>query len=154
LRHGGGDFDRFFAQAEPRLQAAFAAAYGVDHGREAAAEALSWAWEHWERVQGMERPLGYLFRVGQSRTRRIRRPAPRLPEVPTEQFPDIEPGLPKALAGLSAMQRATVVLVHGFGWSHVEVGEVLGMSASSVATHVRRALAHLRTDLKVTDHAS
>jgi hypothetical protein len=45
---GGEGFAEFFAIAEPKLRRALVAAYGVDRGREAAAEALTYAWEHWE----------------------------------------------------------------------------------------------------------
>jgi hypothetical protein len=44
------EFEQFMAIAEPRLRVALVAAYGPDRGREAAAEALAYAWEHWERL--------------------------------------------------------------------------------------------------------
>src|SRR5215207_7077722 len=43
-------------------------------GGEAAGDALSYAWEHWENVRGLKNPLGYLYRVGQSSTRRRKTP--------------------------------------------------------------------------------
>ena len=63
------DFSAFFALAEPRLRRAFVSAYGGERGREATAEALAWAWEHWSEVEAMDNPIGYLYRVGRSRTR-------------------------------------------------------------------------------------
>ena len=65
----GTSFEQFFATAEPRLRRALVATYGGERGREASAEALAWAWEHWPKVQAMEHPLGYLYRVAQSRSR-------------------------------------------------------------------------------------
>jgi RNA polymerase sigma-70 factor (ECF subfamily) len=65
----GVEFSDFFADAEPRLRRALIAAYGAERGREAAAEALAYGWEHWSRVRRMGNPLGYLYRVGQSRSR-------------------------------------------------------------------------------------
>ena len=62
-------FDQFFATAEPKLRRALVASYGGERGREATAEALAWAWEHWPKVQSMQHPLGYLYRVAQSRSR-------------------------------------------------------------------------------------
>lgn len=43
-------FTRFVHQAQPRLQAALTAAYGPETGQAATAEALSYAWRHWDRV--------------------------------------------------------------------------------------------------------
>jgi RNA polymerase sigma factor (sigma-70 family) len=53
------------------------------------------------------------------------------------------------LAALSARQRTVVVMVHGLGWTHREVAELLGLSTSSVQKHVERALEHLRHALGV-----
>ncbi|MCP4959140.1 MAG: hypothetical protein GY925_07705 [Actinomycetia bacterium] len=65
--------------AEPRLRRAFLGTVGVDRMPDAVSEALAFAWEHWDRVAVMGNPVGYLFRVGQSRTRNRKRP--RLPGV-------------------------------------------------------------------------
>jgi DNA-directed RNA polymerase specialized sigma24 family protein len=74
---GGRDgFEQFVQAHEARLRTALVLTYGPDAGREAAAEALAWAWEHWDRVAMIDSPVPYLYRVGQSRTRRIRRPTP------------------------------------------------------------------------------
>jgi DNA-directed RNA polymerase specialized sigma24 family protein len=63
-------FAVFFYDVEPRLRRAFVAAYGPERGSEALSEALAYAWEHWAKVRGLQYPAGYLYRVGQSRTRR------------------------------------------------------------------------------------
>ena len=73
-------FTEFFERTEPKLRNALVASYGVEVGTEAASDALAFGWEHWDRVQGMENPIGYLFRVGRSRSRRFRR-RPPLPMV-------------------------------------------------------------------------
>ena len=62
-------FRVFVTDVEPRLRRALTATYGYERGREATAEALAYAWEHWDRVAGLANPAGYLYRVGQSRTR-------------------------------------------------------------------------------------
>ena len=78
-------FEAFVAAHETRLRRALVAAYGIERGREALAEALAYAWEHWERVAAMEHPVPYLFRVGQSRTGRralhLSRPGTVLPST-------------------------------------------------------------------------
>ena len=49
-----------------------------------------------------------------------------------------------------AVQRVAVVLAHGYGWTHREVAELLGISTSSVQKHVERAMAKLQAALEVT----
>ncbi len=144
-------FEDFFTWAEPRLRAAFSASYGVDLGRECTAEALAWAYEHWDRVGPMSHPIGYLYRVGQSRSRRLRRRVPAIVERSTEPVADFEPNLAAALAALPRRQRTAVTLVHGYGYTQVEVAELLDVKPSSVSTHVARGLAALRTKLGVDD---
>ena len=141
-------FTRFARAAEPRLRIALAAAVGQDLGAEATAEALAYGWENWERVAAMENPTGYLYRVGRSRVRRLRRL--NLPPAPVHTTPHVEPALPAALAKLSDRQRVVVVLVHGFEWRHEEVASLLGLETPTVATHLRRGLSKLRRHLKVS----
>jgi hypothetical protein len=50
---------------EPRLHAAFVAVYGHDLGRDATAEALAYAREHWKRVEKMTNQL--VTRTGSAR---------------------------------------------------------------------------------------
>lgn len=141
------EFTDFVTLVEPRLRRAFSVLRGRVDGGDALAEALAWAWEHWAEVQTMENPAGYLYRVGSSRTRgrrrqRLDRPVPR-------DAPGFEPGLEPALQRLSTRQRSVVVLVHGCDWTHQEVADALGISRSSVGTHLDRAMSHLRSELGV-----
>src|SRR5580704_9508205 len=109
------DFESFFDAVEPQLRRAHFAVFGLERGPEATAEAFAWAWETWPQARSLERPVGYLFRVGQSKTRH-RRFRPVFTPAVTED-PLVEPKLGAALAHLSESQRAAVVLVHGFGWT-------------------------------------
>jgi DNA-directed RNA polymerase specialized sigma24 family protein len=65
------------------------------------------------------------------------------------ELPWIEPGLARAVAELTDMQRVAVVLVHGFGWTAAEVGDLCGVKTTTVQTHVERGLARLRAALEV-----
>ena len=145
-------FEEFFESAEPRLRHAFTALYGRDLAGDAAAEALGWALEHWDRVKPMEHPIGYLYRVGQSRTRRLRRRSWPVAPMDHVTLPDFDPRVAPALAELSERQRVCVMLVHGYGWSHSDVSTLLGLRSSTVATHVSRALERLQTRLEVYEH--
>ena len=143
------EFAAFFEDAEPRLRRALVAAYGPDEGREACAAALAYAWEHWDEVSAMSNPTGYLYRVGQSSRKPHNTPPPWLAGVApaTAAGPDVEPGLLPAMRDLTEHQRVSVLLVHGYGWTHDEVASMLGVGVSSVRNHLRRGLEHLRARL-------
>ena len=133
--------------AEPRLRRALSGHLPPDQVPDAVAEALSYAWQHRDRVLAMDQPTGYLYRVAQSRSRRRRQGF--LPWPGDASVPDVEPGLAPALADLPAMQARAVWLVHACGWTHGEAGEALGVSTSTASTHVARGLAALRARLGV-----
>ncbi len=145
-------FDAFIAEARPRLWRAFVPIRGIDGADDAVGEALAWAWEHPARLESMANPIGYLYRVGLTRSTPKRVP-PNLPTPGEVRLPDIEPGLVEALLALTEHQRAAVWLVHACDWSYAEVAEALNIGRSTVGTHVSRALDALRQQLKVTDHA-
>jgi len=144
-------YEEFARRARLRLVRAFVPVRGLDDAPDAAAEALAYAWEHWERVGAMDNPVGYLFRVGQSRTRRRRRGL--LPAPEDIAMPDFEPGLVPALRALPDTQRTAVWLVHACGWTYAETAEAMGVSTSAVGTHVTRALDRLRAGLEISSHA-
>lgn len=139
------EFQAFVEEVEPRLRRAFAGSLGVDRGAEALSEAFAWGWENRARLAQLENPVGYLFRVGQSKSRRRKRP--QLPPPEPGRIPNIEPALVEGLKSLTQKQRSAVWLVHACSWSHSEVAEALEMSASTVATHVGRGLNALRVHL-------
>lgn len=150
VAEGGGSFDAFVSRVEPGLKQAFVARFGRDDGVEAASEAFAYAWEHWARVSAMENPAGYLYRVGRSRSRRIRRRTPILPAVEVSRMPEVEPQLPSALASLPERQRVAVILVHGLGWTQREVADLLGVSRTTVQNHLERGTSRLQRSLKVS----
>lgn len=144
-------YEAFVDTGGARLRRAFIAAYGPEVGAEATSDALTYAWENWERVSAMGNPAGYLYRVGQSKARRYRRRPLRLPEPETTAQPWIEPGLPAAMARLSERQRQAILLCHGYGWTLAEVGELLGVGPSTVQRHIDRGMRKLRSTLGVLD---
>jgi RNA polymerase sigma-70 factor (ECF subfamily) len=125
------------------------AAYGPEVGLDAASEALAYAWEEWPRLEAMDNPAGYLFRVGQTAARQLNRRPPSFPAPPQQLLPDFEPGLLPALAALTDQQRVCVLLVHGFGWPIVEVARMLDISHATARTHLMRGLTSLRNALEV-----
>jgi hypothetical protein len=47
-------FTEFARATEQRLRVALCAALGPERGREAAADALAYGWEHWDRISEMD----------------------------------------------------------------------------------------------------
>ena len=132
-----------------RVRAGLVAAYGPEVGLEAASEAMAYGWEHWDRLSSMDNPAGYLYRVGQTAARRSRRRGPLMPAPAIDEDRHFEPRLPEALAQLSEFQRSCVLLVHAFGWPQADVADLLGISVSTVRTHLARGLAKLQSTLQV-----
>lgn len=143
-------FTRFMVAHEPKLRQALMATCGGEVGREVAQDALVYGWENWERLQKMENPVGYLYRVGRNLSRRRRPRQVMFVEVPQDRTPDIEPALPKALAALSTRQRTAVVLVHCFQWTLSEVAGVMGISKTTVQNHLERGMSSLKQQMGVS----
>jgi DNA-directed RNA polymerase specialized sigma24 family protein len=148
------DFAVFIERVRPRLARAFVAAYGPQRGEEALAEAMAVAWAEFDDIVWMENPAGFLYRVGQTRSKPRRRLQPmRLPRPGNLGLPDIDPALPRALDQLTERQRVCVALVHGFGWTHQEVADLLEVARTSVQNHVERGLQRIRSEMGVTPRA-
>lgn len=143
-------FEEFAERVSPRLKAALVAAVGIDRAPDAAAEALEYVWENWDRVSNMENPAGYLYRIAVNRGRRWRPLRPLLPSPASGEMPWVEPGLNKALSRLSEKQRVAVLLVHSFGWTQEEVAGLLDISRATVQTHLDRGMRRLRASMGVS----
>jgi RNA polymerase sigma-70 factor (ECF subfamily) len=142
-------FTEFVVHAGGRIQQGLMAALGPDAGAEAAAEALAYGWEHWTRIETMENPAGYLYRVGRSHRPAEWRIVSEV-SVREDSAPWVEPGLTRALADLSERQRVATLLVHAGEWTLAEVAELLGLDRGTVKKHADRGLAKLRAALEVT----
>lgn len=144
-------YERFVSERRRELERALVARYGVEIGLDAAAEALAYAWEDWTRVSAMDRPVGYLYRVGQSHARRRHRWR-RTVALPAETRPpdDATTRLEDALLQLKDDQRVAVILVHSHGYSYEEAADLLGIKVSTIRNHLHRGLTRLRRLLEET----
>lgn len=147
-------FEAFASSTGERVRRALVASYGVEIGTEAAADAMTTAWERWAEVETMANPAGFLFRVGQSRARPHVRWARRGHSFPAGDRGQIDGGaglvdLFDSLSKLRPEQRTAVLMVKSYGFSYREVAEVLGITEASVTNHVHRGLALLRSMLEV-----
>lgn len=128
---------------------ALGAAFGPERGREAAADALAYGWEHWDRIAAMDNPAGYLYRVGANRAKAMRKPPIELRPVEVGSDPWIEPELPAALEQLPEKQRLVLALLYGYQWSMSEIAELLDVSKSTVQSYSERGMKRLRARLGV-----
>jgi DNA-directed RNA polymerase specialized sigma24 family protein len=152
--NGDEGFAMFLERHERPLRRALVARYGPEVGTEAAADAVATAWANRERVLVMKNPLGYLYRVGQSSTRRHfrwRRSWPgSLPPSGPILDSDAVLDVTRALSSLSTNERVAVLMVHAYGWSYAEVALLLDSTESRVTNYVSRGLRHLRSKLGAT----
>jgi RNA polymerase sigma factor (sigma-70 family) len=145
------EFTAFAGDAGERLRRVLVAGYGVEAGNDVCADALAYAWEHWDRVRGLDNPVGYLYRVARSAHRRHRRWRRRPPSFPIEhtRHPEaLDPELGSALGRLTRHQRSCVVLVHVYDWTYQQAADALDLPVSSVRNHVHRGLIALRKALE------
>jgi RNA polymerase sigma factor (sigma-70 family) len=142
------DYDEFVRRHGRELWQAVVPIAGPDVADDAVADALTYAWQHWERVRAMDNPAGYLYTMIKRDAMRTRKVAVLPSPTPTE-LPNFEPGLVDALNELSEMQRQVVYLVEGFGWGLTDTARILEISVSTVRNHLARGMARLRAQLEV-----
>jgi RNA polymerase sigma-70 factor (ECF subfamily) len=143
----GHDLELVYREAGPQL---WRAIYGFAGGRrdvadDAVAEAFARAIE---RSSTIRDPLAWIyrtaFRIASHELRRERQPLPSAPDP----VPGLEPGemhdVFRALGTLSPNQRASVLLHDSEGFTSVEIGRMLGISAATARVHVFRARRRLR----------
>ncbi len=146
-RASGVDIAQVLAALRPGLERALIARLGIEDGTEAAADAVSWALEHEDRVRAMHNPAGYLCRVGQSSARRVRRRRGSMTALIAEPVSSQEPvdvDLQRALMRLKPEQRVAILLVHAHGHTYAEAAQLLGLPVTSVTNHIQRGLVRLR----------
>lgn len=131
-----------------RLERALIARFGMDDGLDAAAEAMLYAATHSDRLERMENPVGYLYRVGQTAGRRLRSRWNRLDQLvsaASEHDRPLDIDLQRALARLKPNERVAIVLVHAHGHTYAEAAKILDMPVTTVNNHLSRGLTRLRT---------
>jgi RNA polymerase sigma factor (sigma-70 family) len=152
-------FDSFFREAfGPVARAATLVARDPGVGQELAQEAFLRLYERWSAMQSEEHARRFAYRVAVNLARSHLRKHLRLVLVgltsdrapaPSADRSEEWVELRDALAGLSARQRAVVVLVDFVGMDAAEAGAVLGIAAGTVRAHLMRGRRALRERLHV-----
>jgi RNA polymerase sigma factor (sigma-70 family) len=126
---------------------------------EIAQDAFLAVWQRWDRVGGMENPVGYLYRTAMNAARRRRRRAAlalrRAVGLRHEEdafaAADRRDAVDRALAGLSRRQRAALVLTDLLEFSSEEAGEALGIKAATVRALASQGRDAMRKTLRWRD---
>jgi RNA polymerase sigma-70 factor (sigma-E family) len=154
------DFEEFFEAERPRLFRVLLLVTGEVHEAEdLLQEAFFKVWERWDRVGGMDNPVGYLHRTAlngfRSRYRRTLSAArKRLAMVPDAPDPlaavEARDAALRALGALTRRQRAAVVLTELLDYSVEEAASFLSISPGTVRVLISQARAALvrRRDLE------
>jgi len=123
-------------------------------GEDLAAEAFTKAWASWRKVRGLAEPRAWIIRSALnahvSWWRRHRREVALGSHDNTaaiSQDPALDSSLVGALRRLPVRQRQVIALRLLLDLDTATTAEMLGMSSSTVATHLHRALAALRRDI-------
>jgi RNA polymerase sigma factor (sigma-70 family) len=122
-------------------------------GEDLVAEAFTKAWASWRKVHGLAAPRAWIIRTALnahvSWWRRHRREVALGSHDHTAAAADLalDSSLVAALRRLPVRQRQVVALRLLLDLDTVTTAEMLGMSASTVATHLQRAVAALRRDI-------
>jgi len=129
-------FGDFFEAHGDRVYGALCVISGNRHdAEELTQDAFVRVWERWDRVQGLEDPVGYLYRTAMNAYRRSfrrRALARRLDSDPPREGDAYEAAdarsiVWRGLQRLSPRQRAALVLTELLGYSSEEAGRILGV---------------------------
>lgn len=142
------EFEAFFAREKGRLfQALCLVTRNRFEAKELVQDAFLSVFERWDRVAKMDDPTGYLYRTAMNAFRSWRRRSTLAAKraIGLTRADDAISGIEeqdvvvRALASLTARQRAAVVLIDFMGYSSEEAAQILGIRASTVRTHAERA---------------
>lgn len=154
-------FADFYVGCHASVSAALAVTLGdATLARDAVDEAMTRAAERWPQVRELDRPAGWVYRVGVNWATSWRRKWSLRPTHPTDEldrahhdvFPDLD--LMRQLATLPLRQRQMLVLRYALGFSVEETAAILGVAAGTVKSGVHRAGQRLRDEMEVLDGRS
>jgi len=116
-------------------------------------------WERWDRVGGMDDPLGYLYRTAMNLFRKryrramlaVRRTVGLAPS--NDEFSDADDRqvVRHVLATLPPRQRAALVLTEMLGFTSKEAGDALGVTDATIRSLTRHGRDAFRRVMEVED---
>ena len=148
-----GSFDGWYRSEHPRLLALLTVAAGdADVGRDITSEAFVRALERWDRVEAMDSPAAWTYRVGVNLLRRrLRRAAFErrlLPDRPVPAAPPaVESDLWGAVRALPVRQRTAVALRYVCDLPQDEIAAVMQVATGTVSATLTAARRRLAAEL-------
>ena len=153
-------FEEFFLDERGRLfRALLLVTHDAAEAEDLMQEAFVRVWERWDRVAGVEDPVGYLFRTAMNLYRSALRRAllaakrslrPSAARDPFDQVAAVDEAV-RALAVLTPRQRAAVVVTELLGFSSEEAGTILGIRPGTVRALTSQARTALHTSKESDD---
>jgi RNA polymerase sigma factor (sigma-70 family) len=109
-------------------------------------------WERWDRIQTVDDPQAYLYRVAlngsSKRVRSLQRAARRVvtPDSVPDAFAEVDQreDVQRLLRSLAPRQRAALVLVDMYGYSSEAAGRIMRIRPSTVRALATQARASIR----------
>jgi RNA polymerase sigma-70 factor (sigma-E family) len=153
---GDEAFTAFWQREHDRLHRALTLTLSDrDLASDAVDEAFARSYARWSRVQGLDDPAGWVYRVALNwatswlRKRRLRptRPIEALDRAVDDPIGD--DGLASAVARLPITQRSVVVLRFYLDWPVDRIAGSLGVPPGTVKSRLHRALGALREQVEV-----
>lgn len=152
------DFELFYRRNHANVCRALALTLNdVELAQDAAAEAMTRAYQRWNTVSKYQNPAGWVYQVGLNWARSRLRQLLRRPSTPPRAGEDIAlevvSRLDVALDQLFVSHRAVVVLRYYLDWSERQIAEALKIAPGTVKSRLSRALDRL-ADLVEEDHGT
>lgn len=148
-------FEDFYRAEWASVRRAVGFAVGdPDLARECVDEAMTRAYERWDRVSFMDSPAGWVYRVAvnharnRGRRKEVERRKQQQPSpTATPAAEPADPAVALALAGLPLDMRSVVVLRFYLDWSVEQIAAGLGVAPGTVKSRLHRALRRLAESL-------
>ncbi len=150
---GPPSFEELFLDVHDRLYRAlyFITGSSAD-AEELMQDAFLKLWERWDRVDTIEDPVAYLFRVAlngvRMRARRARVATRKILPVAGARDPfddvNVREDVRRMLRGISPRQRTAIVLTEIFGYSSAQAARVMGIQPTTVRALASQGRAALK----------
>jgi RNA polymerase sigma factor (sigma-70 family) len=147
------DFRAFFeAQHHELLKTLFWVTGDRAEAADVMQEAFLKLWERWDRIDAIEDPRAYLFRIALNRSRMraraARRASRRLVPIGSVRDPfgdvDLREDVRQMLLTLTPRQRAALVLLDLYGYGSEDAARIMGIRPSTVRALATQGRAVLR----------
>jgi RNA polymerase sigma-70 factor (ECF subfamily) len=150
---GPPSFEELFLDVHDRLYRAlyFITGSSAD-AEELMQDAFLKLWERWDRLDTIEDPVAYLFRVAlngvRMRARRARVAARKILPAAGARDPfddvNVREDVRRMLRGISPRQRTAIVLTEIFGYSSEQAARIMGIKPTTVRVLASQGRAALR----------